>query len=65
VYVSISVEISGLWSHRLLDPHQGSVSMVLRSDSKRLREELEAAEAEMQDAVVDKYESLVLERKKV
>lgn len=65
MYAAISSELSASRTNRLLDPRQGPVDMVLCSDHERVREELAAAGECSRDTVVNKYKSLVRERREV
>ena len=63
--VYISVEFAASWTNCFVDSRRGVVNKVLRSDSKRFNEELAAAGKSSQENVVEKWKSLVRERRKV
>ena len=64
VYEFIFAGLAAPGIDRLSDPERMAVSMVLRSDNKRFKEELAAADGS-RDIVVEKYRSVFLERDKV
>lgn len=63
--VYIFTESSILGANRLLDTHRGVVCKVLRSDRERLKKELAVAGESSQETILEKYTSLVCERREV
>ena len=63
--VFLYVDIPTPWTDFLVDNHRGVVQKVLRSDDKRLSDELAAAGDSSRESVLDKWESLVSKREKV